>query len=202
MVVVVDYGVGNLGSIANMLKKVGAKATVSSDPQVVAAADKLLLPGVGHFDHGMRCLRASGLVDILNTKVLEEKVPVLGVCLGAQMLGRRSEEGSEAGLGWLAMDVVRFPQQSGLRIPHMGWRVVEPVTRSPLFADAEGEQRFYFVHSYYMRCDDPADVLCEVEYGVRFAAAVSRGNIHGVQFHPEKSHRFGAALLRNFLEKC
>lgn len=200
MLVVVDYGVGNLGSIANMLKKVGAQSTVSSDPAEIAKATKLLLPGVGHFDHGMACLRSSGLQDILNAKALDEKVPVLGICLGAQMLGRRSEEGGEPGLGWLDMDVVRFPSQPDLRIPHMGWRVVEPVKDSPLFAGAEGEQRFYFVHSYYMRCDDPSDVLCTVEHGVRFAAGVSRGNIQGVQFHPEKSHRFGAALLRNFAE--
>lgn len=200
MLVVVDYGVGNLGSIANMFRKVGAAAQVSNDPAIVAQATKLLLPGVGHFDHAMRQLNASGLRPILDRKALEEKIPVLGICLGAQMLGRGSEEGSEPGLGWLAMDVVRFPSLPDLRIPHMGWRVVERKKDSPLFKDAVGEQRFYFVHSYYMRCDDPTDVLCEVEHGVTFAAAVSRGNISGTQFHPEKSHRFGAALLRNFAE--
>lgn len=200
MLVVVDYGVGNLGSIANMFRKIGTPATVTADPGVIAEATRLVLPGVGHFDHGMARLRESGLRPVLDAKALIEKIPVLGICLGGQLLGRGSEEGGEPGLGWLDMDVVRFPADRGLRVPHMGWRVVDLTKPSPLFKDAQGEQRFYFVHSYYMRCDNPDDVLCRVDYGGPFAAAVSRGNIHGVQFHPEKSHRFGAALLRNFAE--
>lgn len=206
MIAIVDIGVGNLGAIRNMLRKVGAEAFITADPTDIRAAAKVILPGVGAFDAGMQALADSGLTAVLNEQALEVKKPVLGICLGAQMLGNRSEEGSLPGLGWIDMDVVRFPRDAGLRVPHMGWNTVVPAVKdgkvSPLFAGNEAEPRFYFVHSYHFKCADPADVAATCDYGGAFAAAVARGNIWGVQFHPEKSHRFGAALLRNFAENA
>ncbi len=206
MIVIVDIGIGNLGAIRNMLRKVGADSKISSDTADIQSADKLILPGVGAFDHGMQALADSGLADPLNEQVLERRKPVLGICLGAQMLGRRSEEGSLPGLGWIDMDVIRFPRESGLKVPHMGWNVVTPTNVGneihPLFAGNDSEPRFYFVHSYYMSCDRDGDIAATCDYGRPFTAAVARDNIWGVQFHPEKSHRFGAALLRNFAENA
>lgn len=202
MIVVIDYGVGNLGSMANMLKKIGVPAKISGAHADMATASKLILPGVGRFDAAMGRLRESGLIPLLRERVLEARIPVLGVCLGAQLLGRGSQEGDEPGLGLLAMDAKRFPEESGLPIPHMGWREVTPRRASPLFAEAGMRHRFYFAHSYYLRCDDENDVVCDLDYGVRFAACVGRDNIHGAQFHPEKSHRFGMALLANFTENA
>jgi glutamine amidotransferase len=204
MIAIVDIGVGNLGAIKNMLRKVGAQAEITGSADAIEAADKIVLPGVGAFDHGMGALAASGLMDVLNEQALDARKPVLGICLGAQMLGRKSEEGSLPGLGWIDMDVVRFPRDAGVKIPHMGWSTVSPATPDgrvhPLFAEGETEPRFYFVHSYHFQCDRPEDVAATCVYGSPFAAAVARGNVWGVQFHPEKSHRFGAALLRNFAE--
>lgn len=206
MIAIVDIGVGNLGAIKNMLRKVGAQAMITAQPDEIRQADKIVLPGVGAFDQGMRALADSGLMDVLNEQALEKKRPVLGICLGAQMLGRKSEEGELPGLGWIDMDVVRFPRKEGLRVPHMGWNTVTPVlhdgTVHPLFAGHDANPRFYFVHSYHFACDDESDVAATCEYGTAFAAAVTRGNIWGVQFHPEKSHRFGATLLRNFAENA
>ena len=204
MIAIVDIGVGNLGAIKNMLRKVGADATITSDVEAIRQADKIVLPGVGAFDQGMGALTASGLMDVLNEQVLGARKPVLGICLGTQMLGRRSEEGSLPGLGWIDMDVVRFPRDAGIKIPHMGWNTVSPAAPDGevhrLFSNGENMPRFYFVHSFHFACDRPEDVAATCVYGKPFAAAVARGNIWGVQFHPEKSHRFGAALLRNFAE--
>lgn len=204
MIAIVDIGVGNLGAIKNMLRKVGAAAQITSDADEIRAADKIILPGVGAFDVGMTALSDSGLMELLNERVLTDKTPTLGICLGAQMLGRKSEEGELPGLGWIDMDVVRFPRKEGLRVPHMGWNTVEPATPGgdihPLFANGEMNPRFYFVHSFHFACDSDADVAATCNYGGPFAAAVARENVWGVQFHPEKSHRFGAALLRNFAE--
>lgn len=204
MIAIVDIGIGNLGAIKNMLRKVGAQAEITDSSDAIQAADKIVLPGVGAFDHGIEALTASGLMDALNEQVLDARKPVLGICLGAQMLGRRSEEGSLPGLGWIDMDVVRFPRDAGIKIPHMGWNTVTPTMPGgrihPLFAGGEETPRFYFVHSFHFACDRPEDVAATCVYGKPFAAAVARENIWGVQFHPEKSHRFGAALLRNFAE--
>ncbi|HBC07621.1 MAG TPA: imidazole glycerol phosphate synthase subunit HisH [Rhodospirillaceae bacterium] len=204
MIAIVDIGIGNLGAIKNMLRKVGAQAEITDSAEAIKAADKIVLPGVGAFDHGMGALAASGLMDTLNEQVLNAGKPILGICLGAQMLGRRSEEGSLPGLGWIDMDVVRFPRDAGIKIPHMGWNTVAPTMPGgrihPLFAGGEDTPRFYFVHSFHFECDRPEDVTATCVYGKSFAAAVARGNIWGVQFHPEKSHRFGAALLRSFAE--
>jgi glutamine amidotransferase len=204
MIAIIDIGIGNLGAIRNMLRKVGAEARITSDADDIRGADKLILPGVGAFDHGMQALSDSGLLEILNEQVLKAGKPVLGICLGAQMLGRKSEEGELPGLGWIDMDVVRFPRKEGLKVPHMGWNSVTPAlvrnAPHPLFAGNDAAPRFYFVHSYHFQCDRPEDVAATCDYGAPFAAAVARGNVWGVQFHPEKSHRFGAALLRSYAE--
>ena len=206
MIAIIDIGIGNLGAIRNMLRKVGADSRITSDPADIRAADKLVLPGVGAFDHGMRALSESGLTTVLNEQVLDAKKPVLGICLGAQLLGRRSEEGERSGLGWIDMDVIRFPRTPGLTVPHMGWNIVTPTSSGnnahPLFAGNGDQPRFYFVHSYYMSCDRLEDIAGTCDYGQPFTDAVAKNNIWGVQFHPEKSHRFGAALLRNFAENA
>jgi imidazole glycerol-phosphate synthase subunit HisH len=203
MIVIVDSGIANVGSIANMFKRAGALATISSAPDEVRAAEKLVLPGVGAFDTGMRHLTERGLVDALNEAVLERRRPVLGICLGMQLLARRSEEGQSQGLGWIDADVVRFRQLQDehgapLRVPHMGWNTVRPVRETPLFTELGDGARFYFVHSYHMAVGDERGAAGRTRYGDSFVSVVARDNIYGVQFHPEKSHRFGLQLLRNF----
>lgn len=204
MLVIVDYGLGNLGSIANMASKLGATPVVSSDPDVLGAADKLILPGVGAFDRGMQNLRERGLIDVLEQKALQERVPVLGLCLGMHLFTRGSEEGNEPGLGWLDADTVRFHfagNGGSLKVPHMGWNEVGGCRPHYLLDDTDTERRYYFVHSFHVVCSEPELVVGETLYGYPFASIVARENIVGVQFHPEKSHRFGMALLRNFIEQ-
>lgn len=202
MVIVVDYGVGNLASIANMARKAGTDCVISGDPAVVAVADKLILPGVGAFDRGMSNLEQRGLIPALNERAMQRRVPTLGLCLGMQLMGRGSEEGGRAGLQWLPADSVRFKfgaDTASLKVPHMGWNYIEPAAPAALTDGLPPEPRFYFVHSYYLACDRPSDVMCWTTYGERFASGIHRDNLWGTQFHPEKSHSFGLALLRNFL---
>lgn len=201
MIAIVDSGVSNVRSVANMLRKGGVQAEVTTDPDRIAAAEKLILPGVGAFNAGMRALNERGLREILDRKVLQQRTPVLGICLGMQIMGRSSEEGGEPGLGWIDADVVKFRFPSGeppLKVPHMGWNVVEPQQASALLDGLGTDARFYFVHSYHLRCRRPEDVLGTTTYGYPFAASVGRDNVFGVQFHPEKSHRYGMALLQRF----
>lgn len=202
MIVVIDYGLGNPASVRNMLRKAGVDAMVTADPAIIAGAAKLILPGVGAFDHGMQNLEERGLIPVLNEAVRDRKVPFLGICLGMQLMSRGSEEGVRPGLGWLAADTVRFafPGDSDLRVPHMGWNIVTPRADTFLSRGLADEARFYFVHSYHVRCDDPADVTLVASYGDDVVAATVRGNVAGTQFHPEKSHKFGLALLRRFIE--
>jgi imidazole glycerol-phosphate synthase subunit HisH len=205
MIAILDYNCGNLGSIRNMLKRAGQKAVISSEVDEVREADKLILAGVGSFDFGMEHLRSSGLLDALNQMVLVERKPVLGICLGMQLFSKRSEEGQSAGLGWINAETVRFNsaklEAQKLKVPHMGWSDVTVAKESRIFANAEKAPRFYFVHSYHVECEQREDVLAEARHGYPFTAAIERGNIVGVQFHPEKSHRFGLALLRSFAER-
>jgi glutamine amidotransferase len=205
MIVVIDYGMGNIGSVLNMLKKIGAEAIVAASSEDILAADKIVLPGVGAFDEGMRRLEERGLVSVLKKKIIEERAPLLGICLGMQLLGQSSEEGTFAGLGFLAARTVRFKFDirhpgNELRIPHMGWNRVEVRGTDPLFRNMFPEPRFYFAHSYHLVCEEERDVVALTRYGYEFAAAVRRENIAGVQFHPEKSHKFGMRLLKNFVE--
>jgi glutamine amidotransferase len=204
MITIVDYGTSNLGSMSNMLRKAGHKSKIASSPADLEDATKIIVPGVGSFDAGMAKLMQTGMIPTLNHKVLEEKVPTLGVCLGMHLMTRGSEEGSLDGLGWIEADSVRFDQtrDPGLRVPHMGWNEARPLKFNPLVADFDDETRFYFAHSYYVQCDHPADVLLQTRYGVtEFAAAVQHENIMAGQFHPEKSHRFGLWFLKNFAER-
>jgi glutamine amidotransferase len=204
MIVIIDYGLGNLGSMANMLKKIGAQAVVSSDPLVIGEAEKLILPGVGSFDGGMKNLESRGLLQVLNERVLEGKVLILGVCLGMQLLSNKSEEGQMPGLGWLDAKTIRFnfkDANANLKIPHMGWNQLIVRQSHPLFADLEDINRFYFVHSYHVVCADQDNILATTSYGFDFTSAIVKDNIMGVQFHPEKSHRFGMRLLKNFAER-
>lgn len=201
MLVVVDYGMGNLGSIVNILRRVGVSATIGTTAEEVQAASKLILPGVGAFDNGMRNLDQLGLLPVLNQLVLQQRVPILGICLGMQLLTRGSEEGDLPGLGWIDAETVRFrfEPHDQLKIPHMGWNEICPQQpQHALLGDLQ-EARFYFVHSYFVRCTSPADVLATTEHGHSFCSAVAKQNIVGTQFHPEKSHRFGMQLFENFV---
>ena len=198
MIAIVDYDIGNLGAVANMLQRLGFRCVITADPEVIGQAERLVLPGNGAFDACMRALRSTGLVPLLEKRVLEDRVRLLGICVGAQMLGRESDEGDEPGLGWLNMNVRRIPDRLGVRVPHMGWNDVEVHQNQPLTVGLDERPRFYFVHSYYLVPDDPSDVLMKTTYGIEFAVAVANGNIAGVQFHPEKSHRFGKQLLAGF----
>jgi glutamine amidotransferase len=201
MIVVVDYGVGNLASILNMLRRLRASATISGDPAVIALADSIILPGVGAFDHAMRKLREGSLLSAVEKRVLRDRVPTLGVCLGFQLLSRGSEEGTESGLGWIDAETVRFDASRAserISIPHMGWSNVSITRAHPLLATEEEEVRFYFAHSYHLRCNDPTNIIASASHGYSFPAAIAHGNVMGVQFHPEKSHVFGMRLLRNF----
>lgn len=199
MITIVDYKVGNLGSIQNMLKKIGSESIITSDPKAISSAEKLILPGVGSYDSGVNSLKKYKLWDVLNEKVLNEKTPVLGICLGMQLLCNSSEEGKEAGLGWIDAEVIRFrPQEKKIKIPHMGWNYVHTTKESKLFQDMYEDPKFYFVHSYYVDAKDDSS-LVKATYEISFDAAVEKGNVLGTQFHPEKSHKFGMKLLDNFV---
>lgn len=202
MIVVVDYKSGNLGSIQNMLKKIGATATVSSDPKDILRADHLILPGVGAFDQVRQNLDQSGILPLIQKKVLEDKTPVLGLCVGMQLMLEKSEEGQLPGLGWIPGRLVRFrtnEMDKPRPIPHMGWNLVQGRSPEGLFRQADPLMRFYFVHSFHIDQCPPEYVAATVRYGYEFACAVHKENIWGVQFHPEKSHRFGMELFKNFV---
>lgn len=204
MIVIINYGMGNLGSIKNMFHKIGVPAIVSSDIEQIANATKLILPGVGSFDAGMAKLKELGMIDVLNHKVKEQKTPILGICLGMHLLTKNSEEGSLDGLGWIDAKTVKFKFEDNLnkfKIPHMGWNITNVVDQdSKLFEGLKDGVRFYFVHSYYVSCAHAEDVLTTTRYGFDFASSINRNNIFGVQFHPEKSHKYGMTLLKNFSE--
>lgn len=202
MTIIVDYGCGNAASIRNMLKKLGYASRISSDAADIPDAERIILPGVGSFDFGAQRLAELDLIRALNTAVIEKRRPILGICIGAQLLCRKSEEGVLGGLGWIDADVVRFDalrMTGGEKIPHMGWADVEVLKDRPFFDGYPEPPRFYFAHSYHLLCDHSEDVAAVARHGYPFAAAVLRDNIAGVQFHPEKSHVFGMALLDRFV---
>lgn len=203
MIGIINYGLGNLGSIQNMLRVIGSKSIISDKADVLSACDHLILPGVGAFDAGMSRLAESGLTELIIKLVNDDKIPILGICLGMQMLGRKSEEGVLPGLGLIPFDNRRFCFKNiNLKIPHMGWDIVDFKQDNQLLNSIEGVQRYYFVHSYHAVCDNPDNILMTCDYGYEFAAAVVKDNIYGVQFHPEKSHDFGMRLLSNFVKEC
>lgn len=204
MIVIIDYGMGNLGSMQNMLKKIGAASVVSDKVADLEKASKLILPGIGAFDQGMESLRAKKLVEPLTKLVKEAGIPLLGVCLGMQLIGKSSEEGTAAGLGWVDAHTIRFTSPADLakplKVPHMGWNLVRPVQDDLLFRGLPDQSRFYFVHSYHVVCDNPQIAIGLTTYGQDFVSMLRQANVWGAQFHPEKSHRFGMQLLRNFVE--
>jgi glutamine amidotransferase len=201
MIAVVDYGSGNLQAIANIFGRLKIPFTLARRPEDLAHAAKILLPGVGAFDQAMGELERSGIREALDRSVLEEKKPILGICVGMQLLARSSEEGVAAGLGWIDAEVRRFDHATAgptTQLPHMGWNTIEPVRADPLFQEVDLQTGYYFLHSYYVSCRNPSDTLAVTDYGMRFTAAVRRENVYGVQFHPEKSHQAGVQLLKNF----
>lgn len=199
-VTIVDCGIGNIKSVQRMVHAAGASAEIINRPEKLSEARRLVLPGVGAFDAGMEAL-SDGWIETLRELALAKKIPVLGICLGMQLLCRRSEEGRRPGLGWFEADVVKIDTGSDgrIKLPHMGWSVVTPTQPNPLIPDDEGEQRFYHVHTYRPLCDCSEEILATAHYGRQFTTAVRKGNLFGVQFHPEKSHRFGLGLFRRFL---
>lgn len=206
MIVIVDYGMGNLHSVWKALKRIGFESKVSSSSADVLSAEKIILPGVGHFKSGMEHLTNLKLLEPLNQKALNERTPVLGICLGMQLLTQHSEEGDADGLGWFDAQTIRFrfdKDHRYLRVPHMGWNQIRPVRENNgLFAGLDDHSSFYFVHSYHVVCNNPKDLLATTDYGIRFASAIKKDNIYGVQFHPEKSHDMGMRVLKNFVLNC
>ena len=202
MITIIDYGMGNLGSILNMFKRLGVAASIESDLSNIKEAKKIILPGVGSFDHAMNNITNKlGLIDILKEKALIEKIPILGICLGMQLLTRGSDEGVLRGLALVPGFTYRLPKLSGLKVPHMGWNFATPNEElDPLLLNIKNDARYYFVHSYAVRVDKPQYSLMKTTHGIEFDSAIYKDNIYGVQFHPEKSHKFGMQLLKNFAE--
>lgn len=199
MTIIIDYNLGNPKSIKNMLGYLFVDAQISSDPSEIVNAQRLILPGVGHFQHGMEQLQQLGLIEVLQKVVLEDKKPILGICLGMQLLTKHSEEGNIDGLGFINAQTVKFNlHDSKLKIPHMGWNTVEFKKESNLRNEIRQNPRYYFVHSYFVECNKKEDVLCSTNYGIEFVSGFEHENIFGLQFHPEKSHKFGMELLTNF----
>lgn len=203
MITIVDYGLGNILAFANVYKKLNLPMSVAKNASDLKSASKIILPGVGAFDHAIERLNNSGMRETLDELVLHDRVPVLGICVGMQILTCSSEEGRLPGLGWLDGHVKKFDPSTlphSTHLPHMGWNDVHPVTKSRLFEGLEINARFYFLHSYYFHCKRSEDILAVSYYGGEFSCAVNSGNIYGVQFHPEKSHHYGTQLLKNFAE--
>jgi glutamine amidotransferase len=201
MITLIDYGVGNIFAFQNVYKRLDIPTKIAKSTEDLMDAQKLILPGVGSFDYAMIRLNNSGMRDKLDELVLEQKVPVIGICVGMQMMGNRSDEGSEMGLKWIDGDILKFDEkliQHRTKLPHMGWNDVTPVTNHPLFSGLEKEAIFYFLHSFFFKCNNPNDSIAISDYGVSFSSAVNKDNIYGIQFHPEKSHQYGEKLLHNF----
>lgn len=199
MIVIIDYGMGNLRSVQKAFERIKVPVLITSDKMAILKADKIVLPGVGNFERGITNLKSNGLFDTLNEAVTENKIPILGICLGMQLMTEFSEEGNAEGFGWVKAKTKKFVfEKSGLKIPHMGWNNLLVKNNESLFKGINEKNFFYFVHSYYVTCEDEIDVLAETNYGYKFVSAFNKGNIWGCQFHPEKSHDAGLTVLRNF----
>lgn len=205
MIVIVDYGIGNLRSILSKFERMKIEASISDREEDIERADKLVLPGIGHFGAGMTNLASSGLIPLLEDKVIRRKTPVLGICLGMQLLMNGSDESPLSGLGWIPGETRKFRltlESKTLRVPHMGWNTFRPAQKSPLLIDIAGDARFYFAHSYFVNPDEPDVVVATSWHGNDFTSMLQRGNIYGTQFHPEKSHQAGLQIIRNFALYC
>jgi glutamine amidotransferase len=201
MITIIDYGVGNIFAFQNVYKRLNIPTMIAKTQQDLADAKKLILPGVGSFDYAMSQLNASGMREKLDELVLEKKIPVIGICVGMQMMGNRSDEGKLEGLKWIDSEILKFDEnliQQRTKLPHMGWNDVAPINNHPLFIVLEKEAIFYFLHSFYFRCKNETESIAVSNYGISFSSAVHRENIYGIQFHPEKSHQYGEKLLHNF----
>jgi glutamine amidotransferase len=201
MIAIIDYGMGNLGSVKKKMDRIGVKSIITSDAQEIKNSNKIILPGVGHFAKAVSEIKSRGLWDLLSEQVQAEKKTILGICLGMQLMVKSSEEGNSEGFGWIDAKVIRFKVSDTTRykIPHMGWNTTNPTKDSPLFERINSNSEFYFVHSYHVQCNNPDDILAETNYDYNFTSAFQKANIFGVQFHPEKSHDAGEILLRNFV---
>jgi glutamine amidotransferase len=200
-IVIIDYGMGNLRSVQKKFERLHTQVCISSDSRVIAKAGKLVLPGVGHFANGVRNLKEAGIWEVMNHKVRVEKTPILGICLGMQLMARHSEEGDVEGLGWFDAEVVRFKvsDKRKYKVPHMGWNSTEVQKESVIFKNVPIDASFYFVHSFHISCKKPRDVLATTDYESPFTSAIEKENIYGTQFHPEKSHDWGEKLIQNFI---
>ncbi len=201
MITIVDYGMGNVGSIKNMLKYIGKDSTITRDPDKIYKSSKLILPGVGSFDIAMRNIEKHNLLEVLNLKALKDKVPILGICLGMQILTNDSEEGTLKGLGWINASTIKFKlDETKFKIPHMGWNTVKLANENSLSNKFNPDTRFYFVHSYFVKVNDEKNSILKTHYHINFDSAINNDNIYGVQFHPEKSHKNGMQLFNNFIK--
>jgi len=201
MITIIDYGVGNIFAFQNVYKRLDIPTKIAKTSQDLADAEKLILPGVGSFDYAMNQLNDSGMREKLDELVLKKKVPVIGICVGMQMMGNRSDEGKLEGLKWIDSEILKFDEsfiQQRTKLPHMGWNDVTPVNNNPLFIGLEKEAIFYFLHTFYFKCKNETESIAISNYGISFSSAVNRDNIYGIQFHPEKSHQYGEKLLKNF----
>ena len=200
-IVIIDYGMGNLRSVLKKFEYFDCNVIISSDKQKIASADKLILPGVGNFANGVKKLKETGIWDVLNKRVIDKQTPILGICLGMQLMAKKSEEGNTEGLGWFDAEVVRFKVSDTLKfkVPHMGWNTVITQKKSNLLNGIKENDSFYFVHSYHIKCTNKQDILTVSSYDYSFASAIQKGTIYGVQFHPEKSHDTGEQLIKNFI---
>lgn len=202
MITIVDYGMGNMRSVQKIFERLNIPVRISSNNYEILNANKLLLPGVGHFSNAMKKLEKTGLKQILNQQVLVKKTPILGICLGMQLMTKYSEEGQEEGLGWVDAETLKFKlEDKRLKIPHMGWNHVEVKKHTTMSNQIDADALFYFVHSYFVRCNQKDDVLFKSDYGQSFVSGFEKDNIVGVQFHPEKSHSSGMQLIKNFHTK-
>ncbi len=199
MIAIIDYGLGNLRSVEKIIQRAGHTPVISSNPDVLQNADKLILPGVGHFSKGVNNLKEKKLWDTLQEEVIQKQKPILGICLGMQLMTNFSEEGNVSGLAWIDAETKHFPASDKLKIPHMGWNTLITKKNSPLAQEINETNEFYFVHSYYVACNKKEDILFETNYLLNFTSGFQKNNIYGVQFHPEKSHKAGLTLIKNFL---